>query len=173
MDEPTVVIEHKGLYFTKGEVPEGELVIPFGHAAVRRTGGDVTLVSYSRAVHWCLDAAAELADNGIQAEVIDLRTIVPLDMATIAASVAKTGSAVVVAEGPGKASMAAEIAARIGEECWDDLRAPVSRVTSLDMPVPYSRPLEQAWLPSVADIVGAATKAARGERARATAAVGA
>jgi pyruvate dehydrogenase E1 component beta subunit len=159
MDDPTVVIEHKGLYFTKGEVPDGEHVVPFGQAAVRRQGTDVTLIGYSRAVQWCLEAAEQLAADGISTEVIDLRTLVPLDMDTVAESVSRTSTAVVVTEAPGFASMASEIAAQVTERCWGDLDAPVLRVTGLDMAVPYARTLEQYWLPSVADIVLAARRA--------------
>jgi pyruvate dehydrogenase E1 component beta subunit len=159
MDEPTIVIEHKGLYFTKGEVPDGEHVVPFGQAVVRRRGTDVTLIAYSRAVHWCLEAAERLAGLGLEAEVIDLRTIVPMDIDTVEASIARTARAVVVTEAPGHAGMASEIVAQIIERCWGHLDTPVSRVTGLDMPVPYARTLEQQWLPSIDDIIAAACRA--------------
>jgi len=154
MDEPTVFIEHKGLYFTKGQVPTGEHVVPFGVASVRRDGGDITLVSYSRGVHWCLEAAEELsARHGVEATVIDVRTIVPLDIETVAESVARTHAVVVVHESARTAGMGAEIASQLTERCWSDLRAAPRRVAGLDIPVPYSRPLEQRWLPQVQSVV--------------------
>jgi acetoin:2,6-dichlorophenolindophenol oxidoreductase subunit beta len=147
-DEPAVVIEHKALYFNKGDVPEGEYVLPFGQAAVRRSGSDLTIVSWSKAVDYSLAAADVLAEDGIQAEVIDLRTLTPLDMETIAASVAKTGRVLVVQEAPRAASAASEVVSRISEECWPSLRQPPRRVAGLEIPLPYARPLEQFWLPN-------------------------
>jgi pyruvate dehydrogenase E1 component beta subunit len=154
MDEPTIVIEHKALYFRRGEVPDEEYVLPFGQAATLRSGSDVTLVAYSQAVGWCIEAAEILErDHGISSEVIDLRTIVPLDIETVVNSVRRTRAAVVVQEASGRASMASEIAAQLSELCWGDLAAPVQRVCGLDVPVPYSRPLERYWLPSVENVV--------------------
>jgi len=156
-DEPTLIIEHKGLYFTKGEVPEGEHLVPFGQASVRRKGADLTLIGFSRSVEWCLAAAARLADqHGIDAEVIDLRTLVPLDVDTLARSVATTGRAVVVQESPRAASVGTDIATTLTERCWDDLLAPVRLVTGLGMPVPYARTLEEQWRPSADDVVAGA-----------------
>ena len=158
-DEPALIIEHKGLYFTKGEVPTGEHLVEFGQAMVRREGTDVTLVGFSRSVEWCLAAADQLAaEHGLSAEVIDLRSIVPLDMDTIAQSASKTGRCVIVQEAPGTASMAGDIASRVTEACWSDLSAPVGRVTGLDMAVPYAKKLEERWRPSVADVVSAALR---------------
>ncbi|HEY0813724.1 MAG TPA: alpha-ketoacid dehydrogenase subunit beta [Pseudonocardia sp.] len=159
-DEPTLVIEHKGLYFTKGDVPEGEHLVPFGKAAVRRAGDDVTLVGFSRSVEWCLQAAEQLADkHGVSAEVVDLRSIVPLDVPTLVESVGKTGRCVVVQEAPGSASTAGQVASIVTEQCWSELRAPVARVTGLDMPVPYAKTLEDVWRPSSDDVIAAALHA--------------
>jgi acetoin:2,6-dichlorophenolindophenol oxidoreductase subunit beta len=153
-DEPTVVIEHKGLYFRKGHVPTGAYDIPFGQAATVRPGTDVTVIAYSQAVGWCLEAADVLQRKaGISVEVVDLRTIVPLDIETVAASVRRTNAAVVVQEACGYVSVASEIVAQLYEKCWSELLTPVRRVCGLDVPVPYSKPLERYWLPSVADIV--------------------
>ena len=154
-DSPAIVIEHKALYGIKGEVPEGPYRTPFGAAAIRRSGSDVTLVSYSRTVHVALEAADELASEGIQAEVIDLRTLVPLDYDTVLDSVARTGRLVVAHEGHRNAGAGAEIAARVGELAWGQLQAPVRRVCGLDIPVPYAAPLEAAWLPSAEAIASA------------------
>ena len=157
-DEPAVVIEHKALYFNKGEVPNGEHLVPFGQAAIRRPGSDVTIISWSKAVDYALTAADTLAGQGISAEVIDLRTLVPLDMATIAESISRTGSLIVVQEAPRAAGVASEIVARVTEECWPSLRRQPRRVTGLEIPLPYARPLEQFWLPNPDRIVAAATK---------------
>jgi len=158
MNSPAVVIEHKALYFTRGEVPAGEHVVPFGHAAVRRHGTDVTLVSYSRAVQWCLDAAEVLAaSRGIEADVIDLRTLAPLDFNTIERSIAKTHSVVVVHEASRTLGMGAELVARISEDCWDMLYSAPRRVAGLDIPIPYARSLEERWLPQVDSVVESAT----------------
>lgn len=157
-DHPTLVIEHKALYFTKGEVPVGEHLVPFGQAAVRREGRDVTLVAWSRAVFWALEAAERLAEHGVQAEVIDLRTLAPLDEEALRSSITKTGAAVIVQEAPGTASIASDIASKLTQQTWRSLRAPILQVCGLDMPVPYSRYLETEWLPSVDEIVAAALR---------------
>lgn len=155
-DDPSLVIEHKMLYAEKGVVPEGEYLVPFGQAAVRRSGRDVTIVSYSRSMLTVLAAADTLAKEGIDAEVVDLRTIVPLDWATVVESVARTGRLIVVHEGHRSAGVGAEVAAQVMERAWEYLDAPVRRVCGLDIPVPYAEPLEQAWLPQPADVVAAA-----------------
>jgi pyruvate/2-oxoglutarate/acetoin dehydrogenase E1 component len=152
---PAIVIEHKALYGIKGEVPEGLYRTPFGEAAIRRSGSDVTLVSYSRTVHVALEAADMLASEGIEVEVIDLRTLVPLDYDTLLDSVTRTGRLVVAHEGHRNAGAGAEIAARVGELAWSQLRAPIRRVCGLDIPVPYAAPLEAAWLPSAEAIASA------------------
>jgi pyruvate/2-oxoglutarate/acetoin dehydrogenase E1 component len=156
MDSPALVIEHKALYGQRGPVPDEPFEIPFGQAHVLRDGTDVTLVSYSRSVHTCLDAAQSLAADGISAEVIDLRTLVPLDMATVLESVSRTRRLVLVHEAHRNCGPAAEIATRAMEQAWDILIAPVRRVCGLDIPVPYAEPLETAWLPGAEDIRRAA-----------------
>jgi len=153
MDEPTIVFEHRGLLFTKGDVPKNEHLVPFGHAAIRRVGRDVTLVAYSRAVSYALAAAETLALSGIEAEVIDLRTIVPLDLETVTASAVRTGYVVVVHESHRNVGVGAEIAASVSEAAWGSLRAPVQRVCGLDIPVPFAQTLEGAWIPGPERIV--------------------
>ncbi len=157
--DPAIVIEHKALYGTKGLVPDGIHLTPFGQAAICRPGTHVTIASYSRTVHVALAAAEILATNGIEAEVIDLRTLVPLDYDTILESVGRTGLLVVAHEGHRNAGAGAEITARVTELGWGLLRGPVRRVCGLDIPVPYAAPLEAAWLPSVEDLVSAVSGA--------------
>lgn len=160
-DDPSLVIEHKALYGTKGEVPEGEHLVPFGEAAVRRAGDDVTLVTYSRSLQSCLAAAERLEQLDVSAEVVDLRTVVPLDTETVVASVQRTGRLVVVHEGHRRAGVGAEVAAQVAERAWDHLDCPPVRVCGLDIPVPYAEPLERAWLPQVEDVVAAALSVVR------------
>ncbi|MEA3399805.1 MAG: alpha-ketoacid dehydrogenase subunit beta [Armatimonadota bacterium] len=155
-DDPVIFIESKLLYGQRGEVPEGEHLVPLGEAVVRRDGDDVTLVAYSRMVDEALRAAEVLAEHEVAAEVIDLRTLAPLDMATVAASVDRTGRAVVIEEGHLTGGVAAEIAQRITEECFDLLEAPPRRLAALDVPVPASRVLEEAATPDWRDIAQAA-----------------
>lgn len=152
---PVVVIESKLLYGTRGEVPEGEHLVPIGEAKVVREGADVTLVAYSRMTVEALKAAQLLASQSIEAEVVDLRTLAPLDMDTVAASVEKTGRAVVVCEDCVTGGVSAEITARIVEECFDFLQAPVKRVAGLDTPLPCADNLERAALPDASKIVAA------------------
>lgn len=156
-DNDTVVfIENEINYGDVSEVPDGEYIIPLGKADIKRAGTDVTLVAHSRMTGFALAAAEELAKQGIDAEVIDPRTIRPLDENTILASVAKTNRAVVIEEGWRFAGIGAEISARIMERGFDDLDAPVARVTGKDVPMPYAANLESMALPSVAEIVEAA-----------------
>ncbi len=155
-DDPVLFIEHKMLYKTKGEGPDEDYTIPFGRAAVRREGGDVTIVSYSRMALVAMEAAEALAGEGIQAEVIDLRTVKPLDMATVLESVRKTGRVVLVSEGCRTGNVVCEIAMRINEHAFDFLDAPMARVCSADVPVPMSPVLEAEMLPSVEKIAAAA-----------------
>ncbi len=156
-DNDTVIfIENEINYGDVGEVPDGEYIIPLGVADVKRVGSDVTIVAHSRMTGFALQAAKVLAEQGIEAEVIDPRTIRPLDENTILASVAKTNCAVVVEEGWRFAGIGAEISARIMERGFDDLDAPVVRVTGKDVPMPYAANLEALALPSVGDIVEAA-----------------
>jgi len=155
-DDPVVFIENEISYGDVGEVPDEEYLVPLGKADVKRAGTDVTIVAHSRMVSFALAAADELAKQGISAEIVDPRTIKPLDEATILASVARTNRAVVVEEGWRFAGIGAEISARIMERGFDDLDAPVARVTGKDVPMPYAANLERMALPSVAEIVEAA-----------------
>jgi pyruvate dehydrogenase E1 component beta subunit len=159
-NNPVVFLEHEILYNSKGEVPDDpEFLVPFGRADVKREGADVTVVAYSRMTVLALSAAAELEKEGISCEVIDLRTLSPLDTATFIASVEKTGRAVVVEECWRTCGLGAEIATRIYEGCFDRLQAPVRRVSGLDVPMPYSRKLEKLCIPRVEDIVSAVKEA--------------
>ncbi|MGQ9584622.1 MAG: alpha-ketoacid dehydrogenase subunit alpha/beta [Anaerolineae bacterium] len=152
-DNPVMFIEHKMLYGVEGYVPDEDYVIPFGVADVKREGMDVTVVTYSRMVHRALEAAERLAAEGIGVEVVDLRTLKPLDMETVAESVRKTGRVVGVTEACKTGSFISELAARIQEELFDWLDAPVVRVAAADVPVPMSEPLEDACVPGVEAIV--------------------
>jgi pyruvate dehydrogenase E1 component beta subunit len=154
---PVVFLEHEMLYGTEFDVPEGvDWVLPIGKAKVRREGTDVTLVSYSRMVGFCLQAAEKLAEEGIQAEVIDLRTIRPMDIETVVASVRKTNRLVTVEEGWGPMGVGAEVCAKVVELAFDYLDAPPLRVCQEDVPLPYAANLELLSLPSVEKIVKAA-----------------
>jgi len=156
-DNDTVCfIENEINYGDVGEVPDGDYIIPLGKADIKRVGTDVTIVAHSRMTGFALLAADELAKQGISAEVIDPRTIRPLDENTILASVAKTNRAVVVEEGWRFAGIGAEISARIMERGFDDLDAPVIRVTGKDVPMPYAANLEALAVPSIKEIVEAA-----------------
>ena len=152
-DNPVMFIEHKMLYGVQGCVPDEDYIIPFGVADVKRPGSDVTVVTYSRMVHRALEAAEKLAEEGISVEVIDLRTLKPLDMETIAASVKKTGRVVGVTEAYKTGSFLSELAMRIQEEVFDWLDAPVVRVAAADVPVPMAETLEDAAIPNVEAII--------------------
>jgi pyruvate dehydrogenase E1 component beta subunit len=154
-EDPVMFLEHESLYGLKGEVPEGEYLVPFGKANVMREGKDVTIVAYSKTVHDALKAAEILENQGADAEVIDLRTLNPLDLDTIIQSVKKTARAVVVYEGWLTGGAGAEVATRIYEAAFDDLDAPIQRVASVDSPAPYNRHLEAAALPSPEKVVEA------------------
>lgn len=154
-DDPVVFFEHKRLYMTTEHVPEAPQPIPFGVAKVVRAGRDVTIVAVQRAVHFALEASVSLAEHGIEAEVIDPRTYSPLDGDAILASVAKTGHALIVDESYPRCSLATDIAALIADEGFGDLRGPVKRLTAPHTPVPFSPPLEDAYLPLPAKIVAA------------------
>jgi acetoin:2,6-dichlorophenolindophenol oxidoreductase subunit beta len=155
-DGPVLFFEHLQLYVAKGCVPEEPYRIPLGTASVRREGADVTIVAIAAMVGRALAAAETLAAEGISAEVIDPRTLSPLDEDTLLASVEKTGALVVVDESPPRCSIATDIAATVGEKAFDALDAPIRRVTAPHAPVPFSPPLEQAYVPSVQSIVDAA-----------------
>jgi pyruvate dehydrogenase E1 component beta subunit len=154
---PVIFLENEMLYGHSGEVPKlDDYIVPIGKAKVARVGKDVTLVSWSNGMTYALKAAEELAKEGIEAEVIDLRTLRPLDTDTIIESVKKTSRAVTVEEGWQQSGVGAEIAARIMEHAFDYLDAPVARVSGKDVPMPYAANLEKLALPSVADVVAAA-----------------
>ena len=147
------------LYKMKGAVPEGEHVIPFGQAAVKREGGDITLIGVGYQVHNCLAAADELEKEGISAEVVDPRTLAPLDTATLAESVRKTNRCIIVEEGHLRSGVGSEISAAVQEEAFDYLDAPIGRVAALDAPIPFEPRLEDFVLPNTANVVDAAKKA--------------
>jgi len=153
--DPVIFLENAALYGTKGEVPDGEFALPFGQADIARSGKDVTIVAYSRMVNLALAAAEQLAREGIDPEVINLRTLRPLDRETLARSVRRTHRAVVVQEQWKPFGAAAEIAAVIYEGAFDSLDAPVERETGADAPMPYARNLELLALPHERDIVDA------------------
>jgi len=154
---PVIFLENEMLYGHSGEVPKlDDYVIPIGKARIVRSGGHVTIISWSNGMSYALKAADELAKEGIEAEVIDLRTLRPMDTDTIVASVKKTGRAVTVEEGWQQNGVGAEIAARIMEHAFDYLDAPVARVSGKDVPMPYAANLEKLALPSVAEVVAAA-----------------
>ncbi|MFF7114448.1 alpha-ketoacid dehydrogenase subunit beta [Streptomyces albogriseolus] len=157
--DPVVLFEHGTLYNASGEPAPPTAAVDLDHAAIRRPGTDVSLITYGGSLPKVLAAAQQLADEGIDAEVIDLRTLRPLDGATIAASVARTHRAVVIDEAWRTGSPAAEVSARIAEESFYDLDAPVERVCSAEVPIPYARQLEEAALPQTADVVTAAHRA--------------
>jgi pyruvate dehydrogenase E1 component beta subunit len=154
-DNPVIFIESEIMYGMKGEVPTGEHVVPLGSADVKRAGRDVTLVTWGKMLHTTLKAAEELAAEGTEAEVLDLRTIRPLDTEAVLGSVRRTHRLVVVQEGWPFAGVAAEVIALVAREAFDDLDAPPQRVTNLDVPMPYATNLEQLVLPSAARVVAA------------------
>ena len=154
-DNPVMFFADIGLLFAPGEVPEGEHIVPIGKAATLREGTDVSLISYAKTVHHCMTAAQKLAESGINAEVIDLRTLKPLDEAAILASVRKTGRAVIVHEAAAPCGVGAEVAALVAEKAFASLKAPVVRLTGPDTPPPASYPLEQAYVPQPDAIVAA------------------
>ncbi len=145
-DDPVVFMEHKLLYTMKGEVPDGDHRIPLGRAAIRREGKDVTIVAWSRALHWALAAADELAAEGIECQVVDPRTLVPFDDATVIGAIEKTGRLVVCHEACMSAGFGAEIVARAVEKAFDWLDAPPVRVAAPDIPVPSGLTLESVYL---------------------------
>ena len=151
-NDPVMFIEHIGSYWTPGPAPTRGVALPLGKAHITREGSDVTLIGYSRSMHDIHAVAAKLHDDGISAEVIDLRTISPLDTDTVLASVAKTGRAVIVHEASRSFGVGAELSSRIHEALFDQLKAPVERVAGKDCPVPFAKPLETAFVYSHADI---------------------
>ncbi len=160
--DPVIIFENGALYGASGEVTPTDPAIPLDRAIVRRPGTDISLVTFGGTLPTCLDAAAALADRGIDAEVVDLRSLRPLDDATIMSSVARTHRAVVVDEGWRSVGLSGEVSARIMEQAFYELDAPVGRVCTAEVPLPYAHQLEQAALPSVDRIVDAAVAAMEG-----------
>ena len=154
-NDPVIFVEHSLLYGAKGPVPEKEYTVPFGSADVKRPGADVTIVAYLRMVPIALEAAEMLAAEGIDAEVVDLRSLRPLDTATVAESVMKTNRAVVVEEGWKSGGFGAEVTASIMTDAFDSLDAPVARVAGEEVPMPYNKTLEMAAIPDARRVVDA------------------
>ncbi len=154
-DDPVMFLEHEAMYGKKGDVPEGEYTVPLGRARLLRTGDDMSIISFSRMAMQSLNAAQELEKEEISVEVVDLRSLNPLDREAVASSVKKTGKAIVVAEGWRTGGVGAEIASLIMEQCFDNLDAPVKRVAGADVPMPYAKNLEKLAIPQVEDIVKA------------------
>ncbi|MGH7558229.1 MAG: alpha-ketoacid dehydrogenase subunit beta [Gemmatimonadota bacterium] len=158
-DDPVVFQEHKFLYRRiKEDLPVVDYVVPLGEAKVAKTGSDLSIITYAAMVHVALEVAEVLAGEGVEVEVVDLRTLVPLDEETVLTSVAKTGKAIVLHEAPRTGGFGGEVAATIAEKAFEYLEAPVVRVTAPDTPVPYSPPLEEHYLPGKDDVLQAARK---------------
>jgi pyruvate/2-oxoglutarate/acetoin dehydrogenase E1 component len=161
-NNPVLFFEHKFLYRRiKEELPEGDYTVPIGKAVTRREGRDLTILTYAAMAHTCIEAAATLEKEGIDAEVIDLRTLLPLDKEAILASVKKTNKLLIVHEDTRTGGIAGEIASVVCEGAFEDLDGPIQRVTSLDTPVPYAPTLEEHFLPNAAKVVDAARALAR------------
>jgi pyruvate dehydrogenase E1 component beta subunit len=158
-ENPVVFMEGETLYNTTWEVPDGDDLIPIGVADIKREGKDITLIAWSKMVWTCLDAAKVLAEEGIECEVVDPRTLRPLDVDTLAASVNKTGRCVIVEVGWPVAGFGAEVAYQMQRHCMDALDAPIERVTSDDVPMPYAKNLEDEVQPQVHDVVAAVKRA--------------
>jgi 2-oxoisovalerate dehydrogenase E1 component beta subunit len=161
-DDPVLFIEHKFLYRRiKEDLPTEDYVVPIGKANIRRTGTDITIITWGAMIYVADDAAADLANDGVSAEVIDLRSIIPFDEEAILNSVAKTNRVIILHEAPLTGGAGAEFAARIAEKAFDYLDAPIKRVAALDVPTPYSPPLEAAALPDKARVLAAARELLR------------
>jgi pyruvate dehydrogenase E1 component beta subunit len=154
-DDPILFIEHATLYQVRGEVPEGDYTVPIGKSKIQRPGRDVTIVTYSKMLELSTKAAEELSNDGIEVEIVDLRSLRPLDMGPVIESFKKTNRAVIVEEGWMSFGVGAEVASRIYEEAFDYVDAPIIRVAQKEVPLPYNRILEQMALPQVSDIVKA------------------
>jgi len=154
-NDPVIFMESEQMYGDKGEVPEGEYLLPIGVADIKREGKDVTLVTFGKILKVVMAAAAELEKEGISAEVIDLRTIRPIDYATVINSVRKTNRLVIVEEAWPLGSIATEVAFKVQKDAFDFLDAPVLRITTADVPLPYAPTLIEAWLPNAAQVVKA------------------
>jgi 2-oxoisovalerate dehydrogenase E1 component beta subunit len=160
-EDPVLYLEHKYLYRRlKEELPSDDFTVPIGQAAVRRTGKDIVLITYGAMLHVALEAAEALEKEGIELEVIDLRSLVPLDRETILDSVRRVNKVMILHEDTRTGGMAGEISAVITEEAFEDLDGPILRITAPDTPVPYSAELEDAFIPQVTDVVVAARKLA-------------
>ena len=158
-DDPVLYFEHKYLYRRiKDEVPDEDYVVPIGKAAIRREGGDLSIITFGAMVYTALEAAKQLAEQGVEAEVLDLRSLAPLDREAVLTSVSKTSRALLLHEATLTGGIGGELAAIIAEEAFEYLDAPVMRVASLDSPLPYSPPLEAAFLPNVEKVVAAAKR---------------
>lgn len=154
-NDPVMFIEHATLYQTRGEVPDGDYIVPIGTSKVQRTGDAVTIVTYSKMLELSLKAADQLASEGIEVEIVDLRSLRPLDMGPVIESIKKTNRAVVAEEGWKSYGVGAEIVSRIYEEAFDYIDAPIKRVAQKEVPLPYNAALEQLALPQVEDIISA------------------
>ena len=155
-DNPVVIYEDKMMYALKGMVPtQDDYTIPFGQADIKREGDDVTLIATSSMVHVALEAAAELAEQGISAEVVDPRTLVPLDSETLINSVVKTTRAVIIDEGHKSFGITGELASMVYRGAFDYIDAPIARLGAMDVPVPFSKPLEDATIPTATDVINA------------------
>jgi len=158
-DDPVLYFEHKLLYRRiKDDVPDDDYIVPLGKADVKRAGSDLSIITFGAMVHTALDAATQLEAEGVQAEVLDLRTLAPLDRDAILASVAKTSRALLLYEARRTGGIGGELAAIIAEEAFEYLDAPILRIASVDAPVPYAPPLETAFLPSVGQVVAGAKR---------------
>jgi pyruvate dehydrogenase E1 component beta subunit len=155
IDDPVLFIEHAAMYQVKGEVPESDYTEPIGVSKVQRPGKDVTIVTYCRGLQLSMQAAEQLAGEGVDVEIVDLRSLRPLDMGPVIESFKKTNRAVIVEEGWQSYGVGAEVAARLYEQAFDYADAPVKRVAQKEVPLPYNRALEQSALPQVADVVAA------------------
>jgi pyruvate dehydrogenase E1 component beta subunit len=167
-DDPVIFLENLALYNTKGEVPDdaGDYTIPIGVAEIKKQGSDVTIISYSRMTVLALDVARRLEEQGISCEVVDLRSLRPLDKPTIVESVKKTGRAVIIEEDWRSYGVGAEIAATIQEEAFDYLDAPIRRVAGVEVPLPYAKVLERAALPSAQNLIAAINQTLEGVRSK-------
>jgi pyruvate dehydrogenase E1 component beta subunit len=161
-NDPILFIENATLYQTRGEVPDGDYEIPIGKSTIQRIGKDVTIVTYSKGLEISMKAADDLAKDGIEVEVVDLRTLRPLDMEPVIESFKKTNRAVIVEEGWKSYGVGAEVASRIYEQAFDYADAPVVRVAQKEVPLPYNRALEQSALPQPADVVAAVREVLNG-----------
>lgn len=155
IDDPVMFIEHSTLYQTRGEVPDEEYTVPIGKSKIQRPGRDVTIVTYSKMLDISTKAADQLSKEGIEAEIVDLRTLRPLDMEPVLESFRKTNRAVIVEEGWRSYGVGSEISSRIYEQAFDYVDAPIKRVAQTEVPLPYNRDLEQSAIPNVADVIKA------------------